>query len=112
MTYTEFFEDREHNLWIATTKGIDMLRDLRVTTISKREGLSLDGVESVLAARDGTVWIGSSHLQALRPDGVISEPENGLPGNQITSLLEDHAGRLWVGSDNSLWVYQVGSSAP
>ena len=39
---------------------------------------------------------------------MVSEPEKGLPGNQVTSLLEDHAGRLWVGSDNSLWVYASG----
>ncbi|MGA8087269.1 MAG: two-component regulator propeller domain-containing protein [Terracidiphilus sp.] len=103
-----FFEDREGDLWVSTSKGIDMLRDLRVTSFSKHEGLSQDGVEAVLAARDGTVWIGSDHLQALRPDGVVSEPEKGLPGNQVTSLLEDHAGRLWVGSDNSLWVYASG----
>jgi len=107
-----FFEDREGNLWVATSKGIDMLRDLRVSSISRREGLSVDAVESVLAARDGTVWIGSDHLQALRPDGVVSEPEKGLPGNQVTSLLEDHAGRLWVGSDNKLWVYEGGKFSP
>ena len=104
----DFFEDREGDLWVSTSKGIDMLRDLRVTSFSKHEGLSQDGVEAVLAARDGTVWIGSDHLQALRPDGVVSEPEKGLPGNQVASLLEDHAGRLWVGSDNSLWVYASG----
>ncbi len=107
-----FFEDRESNLWVATSKGIDMLRDLRVSSISRREGLSADAVESVLAARDGTVWIGSDHLQALRPDGVVSGIEKGLPGNQVTSLLEDHAGRLWVGSDNALWVYEGGKFSP
>ncbi len=103
-----FFEDREGNLWVSTAKGIDMFRDLRVISVSRREGLTEDAVESVLAARDGTVWIGSNRLQALRPDGVVTEPEKGLPGYQVTSLLEDHTGRLWVGSDNSLWVYEGG----
>ena len=101
-----FFEDREGNLWVATSKGIDMLRDLRVSSISKREGLSLDGVESVLAARDGTVWIGADHLQSLGREGISSELGKGLSGNQITSLFEDHAGHLWIGSDNTLSVYE------
>ena len=105
---SHIFEDREGNLWIATSKGIDMFRDLRVISISKREGLSAGGVESVLSARDGTVWVGSDHLQALGRDGISSEVGKGLPGHQITSLLEDHAGRLWVGVDNSLWVYERG----
>src|SRR5262249_52825108 len=30
----------------------------------------------------------------------------GLPGVQVTTLLEDAAGRLWVGIDNDLWTYE------
>jgi len=104
----QLFEDREGNLWVATSKGIDMFRDLRVITVTKSEGLSEDNAESVLAARDGTVWIGSEHLQALGRDGVFSDLGKGLPGNQVTSLLEDHAGRLWVGMDNTLWIREGG----
>jgi signal transduction histidine kinase/ligand-binding sensor domain-containing protein len=107
---SRFFEDREGNVWIATSKGIDMLRDLRVSTISKREGLSDDGVESVLASRDGTVWIGSKHLQALRRGDVSPELAKSLPGNFVTSILEDHAGRLWVGMNDALWIHGGGKN--
>ena len=55
-----FYEDREGNLWVATTKGIDCFRDVRVATFSTREGLATPEVDSVLAARDGTVWIGGA----------------------------------------------------
>jgi hypothetical protein len=77
-----------------------MLRDLRVTTFTKHEGLSEDTVESVLAARDGTVWIGSNHLQALIQGTISPDLGKGLPGNYVTSLLEDHTGRLWAGMDS------------
>jgi ligand-binding sensor domain-containing protein len=97
------FEDQEGSLWVATAKGLDMLRDLPVNTFSTSEGVSEDEVESVLAARDGTVWIGSNHLQALEPDGLSPELGKSLPGNYVTSLLEDHTGRLWVGMDEALW---------
>jgi ligand-binding sensor domain-containing protein len=40
----QFFEDREGNLWVATSKGIDMLRDLPVITFSRSEGISSDSV--------------------------------------------------------------------
>src|SRR5262249_1467498 len=30
----------------------------------------------------------------------------GLPGHQVTSLFEDHAGQWWVGVDNSLFVFE------
>ena len=35
-----------------------------------------------------------------------------LPGTQVTSLFEDHAGRLWVGLDRGLWVYDRGRFQP
>jgi signal transduction histidine kinase/ligand-binding sensor domain-containing protein len=105
----DVFEDREGNLWVATSKGIDMFRDLRVSSFSKSEGLSGDQVEAVLASRDGTIWIGNSpRVEALGPK-VVSDMSSGAPrGNQSTYLLEDHTGRLWVGMDNTLWTREGG----
>ena len=54
-----FFEDAEGNLWVATSEGIDNLRDLKVASYSLREGLSADSAVSVLAGSDGSVWIGN-----------------------------------------------------
>lgn len=104
------FQDREGNLWVGTSKGLDTLCDLPVSTFSASEGVSEDEVESVLAARDGTVWIGSNHLQALEPGGFSPQLGKGLPGNNVTSLLEDHAGRLWVGMDDALWIHERGKN--
>jgi signal transduction histidine kinase/ligand-binding sensor domain-containing protein len=105
-----FYEDREGNLWVATSKGIDCFRDVRVATFSTREGLATPEVDAVFAAQDGTVWIGGADaLDAIHPDGMSSvQAGKGLPGNQVTSLLEDHAGRLWVGVDNTMSIYKNG----
>lgn len=112
-TVTSFYEDQEGNLWVATTGGIDCFRDTRVISFSTREGLGRNQVYSVLAARDGTVWIGNGALESLRAGKVSSlKVSNGLPGKQVTSLLEDHSGRLWVGIDNGLWVYEDGRFSP
>ena len=43
------------------------------------EGVSADAVESVLAARDGMVWIGSDHLQAFERGAPLSAHQ-GPPG--------------------------------
>ena len=105
-----FYEDHEGDLWIATSRGIDCFRDLRVTSFTGREGLPMEEVDSVLASRDGTIWAGGpENLVSIRGRHVNSiQSHKGLPGNQVTSLLEDHAGRLWVGVDNSLFVYEKG----
>jgi signal transduction histidine kinase/ligand-binding sensor domain-containing protein len=106
----QFYEDREGNLWVATSKGIDCFRDVRVSTFSTREGLTMPEVDSVLAAQDGTVWIGGGDaLDAIHQGGVSSvQAGKGLPGNQVTSLLEDHAGRLWVGVDRTMSIFKNG----
>lgn len=100
-------EDREGNVWVATSRGIDMFRDLRVKSISHREGVFEGAVESVAASQDGNIWIGTYPLQVIGPRGVsLFGPSKGLPGNLTTSLFEDHAGRLWAGMINRLFVYE------
>ena len=105
-TVTGLYEDHEGNLWVSTTKGVDNFRDIQVATFSKREGLALAEVGSVLASRDGAVWVGGEALDILRQGSVSSV--KGLPGNQVTSMLEDHAGQLWIGIDNTLTIYRNG----
>lgn len=105
----KIFEDREANIWVATSGGLDMFRDLRVKSISTREGLIEDAVESVAAGRDGRVWVGTSRLQVLEPSGISLDPEKAPPGNQVTSLLVDHAGKVWTGMDNKLFVREGGT---
>ena len=103
------FEDREGNMWVSTSAGLDCFRDMPVTTYSTREGMPTGEVDSVVATRDGTVWMSSlPYLAALRQGRTpVIEPQKA-PGNQVTSLLEDHAGRLWVGIDDFLTIYKDG----
>ena len=55
------------------------------------------------------MWIGNYNLDVLRLGKITSiQPRNGLPGRELTSLLEDRAGRLWVGVDQELSVYERG----
>ena len=113
-TINGFLEDREGNLWVATTRGADNFRDLPIATISKEQGLSSDNAASVIAAPDGTVWVGNiGSLDAIRNSRVTSiRGLQGLPGQQITSMLVDHLGRLWLGIDNALYIYEKGHFTP
>jgi signal transduction histidine kinase/ligand-binding sensor domain-containing protein len=104
------YEDKEGNLWVVTTDGIDNLRDLRVATWSARQGLTTDNAVSVAAGRGGRIWVGNSGGLDSIEDGKVTSVRagKGLPGNQVTSVFEDHAGRLWLGIDNGLFVYENG----
>ncbi len=110
-TVNAVFVDREGLLWAATTEGVDKFRDPPVATFTTVEGLGNDLSHGVLASRDGTVWVSNSgSLDRIGPDGTISSirAANGLPGNRVTSMLEDHAGNLWVGIDDSLYLFKDG----
>lgn len=108
------FEDREGNIWVSTSQGVDRFRDLRVASFTSREGLSADDVNSVLAGRDGRIWVGTAlGIDMIERSQVSSiRAANGLPGNHVTSLMEDDVGRLWVGVDNTLSTYAGGRFVP
>jgi ligand-binding sensor domain-containing protein len=109
----KLFEDREGNVWVATSKGIDNFRDLRIVSFSTPEGLSAEEVDSVFASRDGGIWIGGPSSMDLLRDGHVSYilAERGISGG-ATSFFEDHANRLWVGIDDTLSVYERGKFRP
>ncbi|MBV8674381.1 MAG: hypothetical protein JOZ33_13185, partial [Acidobacteriaceae bacterium] len=92
------FEDREGNIWVATTGGIDRFREFAVTTISSKEGLASDAVQSVLDDRDGSVWVGTRQGLTRWKNGQATSfrKANGLPGDSVESLFQDETGRMWL----------------
>jgi signal transduction histidine kinase/ligand-binding sensor domain-containing protein len=103
---TNVYQDKEGNIWLATSKGLDCFRDSRVMTFSTSEGLKADLASSLLATPDGSVWIGNSgSLDVLRGNTVNSI---AIPGQGVTSLWQDRSGRLWVGVDRLLTIYDQG----
>ena len=106
------FEDREGILWVTTSNGIDSFHDPRVTTYSALEGLGLDSAIGVLASRDGTIWVANGYsLDHIEKNGAVSSIRwgKGLPGDQVSSMLEDRAGNLWVGVYDGLYLFKDGS---
>ena len=110
----KFYQDAEGTVWVVTAAGIDNFRDLHVISYSMREGLSSDGAISVVASRDGGLWVLSDYntVQKLK-DGKFSTlmPRPGLAGH-VSTILEDHAGRLWLGFEDGLVVYDNGAVHP
>jgi len=105
----DLFEGREGILWVATNNGIDSFRDPLITTFSSQEGLG-HAVAGVLASRDGSIWVANVGSLDHLANGRVSSirQRDGLPGVQVTSLLEDRSGNLWVGVDHDLYVFKDG----
>jgi len=89
------------------------LRDFAVRTWSKAEGLPDASVTVITQTRDGYLWVGTA-AGLFRFDGIKFTPaplaaENTNAAPSITSLCEDSAGRLWIGSqDQGIFCWQNG----
>jgi PAS domain S-box-containing protein len=105
-TVHDLYEGDDGIVWAATSDGIDNFRDLPVTTFSSSEGLGRDGAASVMATKDGTVWVANLGTLDLVRNGAVSSVR--VPGQQVSSLLEDHQGNIWVGVDDGLFIYKGG----
>jgi signal transduction histidine kinase/ligand-binding sensor domain-containing protein len=107
------FEDREGNVWDTTDKGFDRFRALSAATFSARQGLT-DTPLSVLADRDGSLWIAAltglfrwrdgrvtayraQRIQSSSAPAVDQVIVPGLPDKDALSLFQDHRGRIWYG---------------
>ena len=88
------FEDHEGNVWVGTTRGLDRFRELPITSVAAKRGLS--DTNSLLAADDGSVWVATHDgLIRWKNDQITMFGErDGLPDDMVQSLFEDKRGRL------------------
>jgi signal transduction histidine kinase/ligand-binding sensor domain-containing protein len=109
-TISAVAEDREGDLWIATARGIDRIRDPKVSHLNSLGGLSGDLVTAVQPGRGGGVWVGTSGgLNFVKgPQIVPFLMESGLTNTTITALYQDIKGTLWVATSGGLF-YRSGN---
>ena len=97
-------EDHDGSLWIATPgHGLNHLRNGAIRVYTSRDGLGSDAVHSLWQSpRDGTIWAGTSDgsLQWLEGQRFRHFPlqDHGF----VTSILEDGAGNMWLGTHRGL----------
>jgi signal transduction histidine kinase/ligand-binding sensor domain-containing protein len=108
------FEDREGNIWVATSGGLDRFREFAVSTIAANQGLSTGSAWAVLAARDGAVWMGNRSGLSRWYDGRITmvNKVQGLPHDPPQSFFYDDAGRIWLFTNHELGYLQDGVFLP
>lgn len=101
-----FLEDRDGSVWAATNNGIDTFHDPRIISFTAAEGLNSDSAVGLLAGRDGTIWVANSDSLDHIVGGSVTSIR--WPGQQVSSLLEDRRGNLWVGANDGLYLFKDG----
>jgi hypothetical protein len=96
---SDLVEDKEGNLWIGTSIGIDVLEAASgkfrhyVTEENNPSSLSNNNVISIKADSRGLIWIGTREglnlFSAKDHSFTTFRTEEGLPDNAILNILED-----------------------
>ncbi|GAB5409925.1 MAG: two-component regulator propeller domain-containing protein [Balneolaceae bacterium] len=109
----EAHKDNEGNLWIPSTgTGIHKFNG-KSFTVFKEELESSDGLAKTMTRGDSeTFFIGMYGVGMIEFDGekVLSKftEEDGLVANTIWRVITDRKGRIWIGTDNGLSIYENG----
>lgn len=88
-------------LWIATQEGLARFDGLRFTVFdsSNTRGVVGNFVYTLLADRDGSLWLGAAGVLLRYRDGKFQrfDQRDGLADVSPRHLAQDAAGNLWLG---------------
>jgi signal transduction histidine kinase/DNA-binding response OmpR family regulator/streptogramin lyase len=112
-----FTEDKSGNIWVGTWgQGLN-----RISAQNESEWIDVDltgkPIVAMLVDHLGILWIGTrgNGLFSMNPlnksKSSLNHFQNGnqedtFTDNFISSLYEDEKGKLWIGTENGLWVFE------
>lgn len=109
-------QTRDGYIWISTNAGLARFDGVRFVVFNSRNTpeLASDGCGRLLEDRGGALWIptmggGITRLAGGRFIGYGKA--DGLSLEYVTVMLEDRAGRVWIGSNDKLHVFEQGRFA-
>jgi signal transduction histidine kinase len=94
-------------MWVGTEGGglFELQSDTIRTRLGKGSGLLSDLIRTLYMDGQGTLWIGTAGGGLTRwNNGAIATftTREGLPDDTVSQILEDDAGRLWLGGNRGI----------
>ena len=98
---TSVFIDREQNIWITDTRGINKINNLKVINYFKKNGLLEDEVTAITEMNNGTIVLGHNHgltLLGEKTAKTIEFPDLKLNTRRVSDIMKDKEGNVWFAS--------------
>jgi ligand-binding sensor domain-containing protein len=98
------YQDREGNLWFATTTGVSKLVSKQFTNYTILDDLPEPLVQCILEDNNGNIWIGTRlGLCMLRQNSIdLFTIADGLKSNYLLDLYKDTDGTVWAGTEGGV----------
>jgi len=120
-TVLDLHVDKMNNLWIATLGGgLGKYDGKRFTHWKQDEGgpraFEANSIFCLTEDQSGILWIGSVYngifsTAQMYPQNVrfhhLSEEHRILPEHRIHSIIEDHTGKIWLGTESGIFTYTL-----
>ncbi len=107
-----FFEAGNKLIWAASNNGLFLLnaegRILRSYALGDQSNVKLPALDInwVYPQPEQKIWLGSRHglimLDTIRGMTRLFTTDDGLPNNNVMSILPDESGSLWLSTDRGL----------
>ena len=90
------------SLWVGTSKGLNKIQNNFISNISANNPQQKFSILSLAETSQQEVLVGTYNQGLFITDNnklqVVMTTENGLPSNEVRSVLVDSANNLWVGT--------------
>jgi len=112
--FLKTIEDAQGQIWAAGDRGLARWSDGVWTRLTKSDGLRANGVAQLAADADGSIWVGYrdafgvSHLsfpKSGKSQVTHYGSANGMRSDKTLFVGFDGGGRLWVGTDHGVDVF-------
>lgn len=97
-------QDKDGNIWVGTMNGISKYNGLNFENFTKKNGLAENRVTSSCLDIDGNIWFGHWSGGITKFDITTKKFVEVVPGQlkiskTITSIIADHQGIIWYGTE-------------
>jgi len=107
--------DTKGRLWVATSGGLACREEGRWRSWTVEEGLPDHLIRGLAIDDNDEVWMASHSAGVIHFDGrhfQVFSTRDGLPTERIWSIMRDHRGRIWGGTDAGIWIHDPGGTEP